>query len=76
MTHHLFFCVDCGIADKSSFLNALKYAAPPVLAGQAEPHTHCISKKAAGPGGRQVTPSPSEGERSPGDVGAPTGAVD
>jgi len=63
MTHRLIFCVDCGMADgRLSFLNALKYAAPPILAGQDEPHTHCISKKAAGPGGRQTRPAPTQAE--------------
>jgi len=50
-------------------------AAPTRLQHPAAPHTHCISSKAAGPGGRQVTPSPSEGERCTGNVGAPQGAV-
>jgi len=42
----------------------------------AKPNTHCISKKAAALGGRQVRLCPSKAERCSGDVGAPTGAVD
>ena len=42
---------------------------------QAKLNPHCISKKPADLGWRRVCPSPSEGKRGAGDVGAPTGAV-